>query len=147
MGLLDRLRGRRSDDSEGGPGDAPAFIDDWPDALPRPSSGPHPDDDFAADAAPPRTIGVVQWTPGTLVDGGAGEGFWDYWDLAAWADGQPPSEDVLDGADAGTSLAEIEERVTTALGTPVVLTPETWTFSRDGRSWLTAPLLVVRPRD
>jgi hypothetical protein len=148
MGLLDRIRatmsGGQGPDRAATPPRSAEPVEDWPTAA---AEGPallDPDATFDADTAPAGTLGVLQWTPALLVDDGAGEGFWDYWDLEAWSAGEPPW--MLDGLDRDTSESALRQRVAEVLGRPVAMAPSAVVLSHDGHTWRSAPLFVVSPR-
>ncbi|KRE55537.1 hypothetical protein [Phycicoccus sp. Soil748] len=148
MGMLDRIRttltgGNDPKQLPNRPRSAEP-VDDWPSAVAVRGALSDPDAGFDADTAPAGTVGVLQWTPGLLVDDGAGEGFWDYWDLEAWSAGDPPQ--MLDGLDRDTSEPALRQRVAETLGRPVALELSTVVLSADGETWRTTPLFIVSPR-
>ena len=153
MGMLDRIRTTLAGSSGNGSGiegQAPTRprsaqpVDDWPSAVAVPTGPIGPDARFDADTAPAGTLGVLQWTPGLLVDDGSGEGFWDYWDLPTWAAGEPPQ--MLDELDGDTTEPALRQRLAEVVGQPVSLAPSTVVVSADGETWRTTPLFVVGPR-
>jgi hypothetical protein len=119
------------------------LVPDWPRAVARPVVVPDPDAGFEAEAAAAAAVGVLQWTSALLVDGGHGPGGWDFVDLVGWATGDMSG--VIPGmGNQNSEIAELAEAVGDALGHPVTLTADSWTFSPENKKgWWAAPLLVV----
>lgn len=149
MGFLTRLLGSERGETPGQDGSAAAtgqLVPDWPVAAPRPAMAPDRDSGFDTADAPPSAVGVLQWTSGLLIDGGTGDGGWDFIDLAGW-DAGDMSEVISDLGVRETELVELTNAVGDALGYPVNLVADTWAFSpnKSKHSW-TAPLFVVHRR-
>jgi hypothetical protein len=123
------------------------FVPDWPKAVIRPDFPPDPDTGFEAEGAPPSAVALLQWTSAVLIDSGRGPGSWDLIGLDGWAGGDL-SEAVTGLGDLDTERDELERAVGDVLGHGVTFAPDAWAFCReDGKSWWTAPLLVVRRSD
>ena len=146
VGFLSRLLGRTSATGTSPRRARGGVVPDWPSAAVATPNEPHRNDDFCADDASSETIGVLQWTPGLLIDGGGGRGSWDYTELQTWIDGEM-ADSLVGIGDWDSSAAELEAQLGTMLKRGVRLTPGQWTFTpeSDNEEW-TAPLFVVDTR-
>ncbi len=141
-GLFTGTEGGRPDPRRSGTG----WVPDWPVAVEQPDVAPDPDGGFAPESAESTVVGVLQWASSVLVDGGRGEGSWDYVGLQGWESGDM-SEVVPGVGGRDTTPSGLEDATSGELGFGVRLVPNTWAFARqDSRDWWTAPLFVVHRR-